>query len=172
MARSRKTDTTAQIADETVETTAATTISATQEKFTIKQAAEYLDRTPQRVRNALKEGTLQGTKQTVEGTNIEVWTTTRAALDLYKEQHGDRGNIKTWVVRLTAEQVEALMPTLNELGVELEARYTYDADAAKAYRERRKAKGSESTDDDSDDEFADDDADLSEIANGGTLGQG
>jgi hypothetical protein len=106
--------------------------------LSIKQAAERLELSTQRVRSALKQGTLRGSKRTLEGTQIEVWATTQEAVDEYRAAHAQT-NAKSWVVRLTPEQLRILQPKLDELGINLELRYKYDAEASKAYRERRKA---------------------------------
>lgn len=106
--------------------------------FSIAQAAEYLELSEQRIRKALKAGTLAGHKETIEGTNYTVWKITRNALDAYREEFGARGRTKQWVVALTPEQLNELLPTLKAMNIDLKPRFTYDAEKSRAYREARK----------------------------------
>lgn len=107
----------------------------------IKAAAAYAGMSEMRIRNLLKEGRIEGEKQQLGDSEIVTWRTSEAAIDAYKTNGRKvNQNGKAWIIRLTKEQLEALLPTLEAMDIELENRFTYDAEKSKAYREAKKQK--------------------------------
>jgi excisionase family DNA binding protein len=110
----------------------------------LREAANYLGVTPQRIRTILRDGRVESTKN-----EQGHWRVSTEQLDLYNATKGRRtGGAKSYVCRLAPEQHKALAEFIASQGwdaekVGLKPRYNYDPDKAKAYRQKRAQKQAE-----------------------------
>jgi excisionase family DNA binding protein len=113
------------------------------ETLSVKEAAAYLGKDAQYVRQLLNKGTLAGTKGTAAGTDIPQWRITRAACDEYQAKAAARGSGgatnaagKAYKLRVPADKLQEVTELLAARGITLESAYASNYE----YQKKRKAR--------------------------------
>jgi len=109
--------------------------------FNVKEAAAYMGKDPQYVRQLLHKGTLEGIKGTAAGTDIPQWKISQQACDAYAAKSASRrtsqqGAGKAYKIRIKAEDYAEVKSLLEARGIELHGAY----EANYEYQKARKAK--------------------------------
>lgn len=109
--------------------------------FTVKEAAAYMDKDPQYVRQLLHKESLAGEKTVIAGTDMPQWRITQAACDAYlakssARQTSQTGSGKAYKIRVKAEDFAEVKSLLESRGIEMVSAYASNY----AYQKARKAK--------------------------------
>lgn len=110
--------------------------------MSLRLAAVYVDVSEQRLRILVREGKIVATQD-----ERGQWWITRETLDAYvaskklgaprTSRSGRTTNGKAWIIKVKAENYDAVVAALEPFGIELEPRYNYAKQ--KAYQAKRRA---------------------------------
>lgn len=125
--------------------------------LSLQEAADQLDISSMALRQAIKKGKLKAILSKLGDTERKVWRIKQQDLTEYLQNKGNRSSDagKAWVIRLTPALMQKYAAQFAQDGIELEPRYSYDADYQKARRQSKARELVEATDEEVVDETTD-----------------
>lgn len=116
------------------------------ETLYLKEAAAYLGLSEMFTRQLLSKGKISGEKVATAGSDMKVWSTTKAACDAYLATAAQRGgggrsgaNGKKFLIAVPTDQVDELVALLRARGIEPQNPYQANYDYQKKRREQKRA---------------------------------